>query len=226
MGKMIKVKPVFELPEYTGVVNEVRELELSDDRFEYAHMYGKLVGVVYEDGEVKSLFAKDKENDSTEIFDRLRSDYNLFSKIVHLRQGDGSVRGCERFYILHNIEGHSSTKPTVTDTSITGACNASYEVSIEVLLVSDEGLKRYLTIDYTTGGNIPTTLVNIVKDLEDTVEEYFEDELHGFTTDCGELTVAFYEDTGEITYINVYSVDELLAMVASVRLIDVKCTIM
>ena len=57
------------------------------------------------------------------------------------------------FYMPYFVEEHSRFKPTVINDNVSGACNVSYDVTVE-LVFADEGLCRYLTASFKTR-NIP-----------------------------------------------------------------------
>lgn len=60
-----------------------------------------------------------------------------------------------------------------------------------------------------------------VKNIEDIFEEWFEEESHDFRNGEDGKEVAFYNETGEKLYIEIYGVNELLSMISSIRVI--KC---
>lgn len=92
----------------------------------------------------------------------------------------------------------------------------------KILLIADEGLKRYLTVSYTGMGSYSQSFYDQLTSLEDLFEEWFEESSHRFQIDeDGLKTVTFYDDIGESCDVEIYSIRELLSMITSIRVI--KC---
>jgi hypothetical protein len=94
-----------------------------------------------------------------------------------------------------------------------------------VLFVADEGFTRYLTFDYTTVGTYSSSFWNQIEGLEEELEEMFENEENDFRMEDGEKQVAFYDEVGEKLFIDLYSINELLSMISSIRVIGLETEI-
>lgn len=222
MGKVIEMESYENIPEYTGLGNTT-SIEIREGCEWYGHAYARCIGAIYDDGTVKSYFKIDKENDNTEIFDRLRNDINLIEKHVYLiDRNTGEDKTATRYFIPYKVKNHCSEKSTVTDTYVDGCTNVHYSVEYEILLVADDEYKRYITEEYETRGHFSSCFFDQVENIEEMFEEWFEEESHGFKIDNdGNKSVTFYDDTGENCDIDVLSVGELLSMITSIRVI--KC---
>lgn len=226
----IECVSLVDIPEYTGLKEENNRAILSikdNHRFD-GDRWGQYVGRVYEDGRVKSAFTKDESNNSTEIFDKLRSDVELIEKHVTVSD-NGDYRkliSATDYYIPYIVENHCSRKPTVADGHVDHCSNVNYKVTWEVLFVADEGFTRYLTFEYKTAGHYSSTFWNQLEGLEEVLDEMFEDEENDFRMEDGERQVAFYDNVGEKVFIDLYSTEELLSMIASVRVIGLEKEIM
>lgn len=226
--KTIKAVPVYPIPEYTGL--NVNGVEYEVPQNWEGHTIASAVGRVWEDGKVESFFVNDKEEGTTATFDKLKEDMPLLMKNYNMRDPETrNLVSVMYYYIPYNIEGHCSTMPTFKDYCMTVASNAEYSIMWEVLLVSAEGLMRYITFDYKTAGYYSSTFFDQVKNLEDMFEELFENGERGFTktTEYGvrELVVEFYDENGSVSPVEILSISELLSMVASLRVIKIETKI-
>jgi putative lipase involved disintegration of autophagic bodies len=222
MSKIIELETCENIPKYTGLSND-HKIGVEDRYNWYGHSYGICVGIIYDDGSVKSNFKKDTENSNTEIFDKLREDMNLIEKRADFRDYNTfESRSGTKYYITYKVKNHSSSKPTVTDCYIERCSNVHYSVEYEILLVADEEYSRYITVDFETEGMNSISFFDQVKDMEETFEEWFEEESNGFKEDeDGIRTVRFYNNVGQCLDIEIESIDELLSMITSIRMI--KC---
>lgn len=222
MGKIIELESYENIPEYTGLKNE-EKLELKDDYEWYGQKYGIRIGIIYDDGTVKSSFKKDIDNNNTEIFDRLRNDIKLYTDHVELRNYDTyGLKGATRYYIPYKVKNHCSNKQTITDCYVERCNNVHYSVEYEILLVADEQYKRYITVEYKTDGSHSTSLYDEIKCIEEDFEEWFSEGTNGFKIDeDGIKSVTFYNDIGEHLDIDIESIDDLLDMIMSIKVI--KC---
>ena len=211
------------IPEYTGLGSENNKAQLTireGERFD-GDRWGQYVGRVYQDGKVVSAFTKDTAGGTSEIFDKLRNDVELVEKHVTVSD-NGDYRklvSVTDYYIPYIVENHCSTKPTVKDGHVDHCSNVKYKVTYEVLFVADEGFTRYLTFDYSTVGSYSSTFWDQISSLEDTLEEMFEYEENDFRMEDGERQVAFYDGVGEKLFIDLYSINELMSMISSIRVI-------
>jgi hypothetical protein len=223
----IECRALVDIPEYTGLDSENNKahLTIKDGEKWEGDRWGQYVGRIYEDGRIKSAFTKDC--DSSDIFNRLRKDVELVEKHVTVCD-NGDYRklvGATDYYIPYLVEGHCSLKPTIKDGHVDNCSNVKYKVTYEVLFVADEGFTRYLTFDYTTFGTYSTSFWNQTERLEEELEEIFENGEHDFRIEDGEKQVAFYNEVGEKFFIDLYSVNELLSMIASIRVIGLETEI-
>lgn len=227
MGKVIEMVSFENVPEYTGLKNEIT-IEIKDGCEWDGFGHGTLVGVIYDDGTVKSYFGDDAANETTEIFDKLRNDMTLLKQHTYLTDRNTmEMKGAELYYIPYKVKNHCSDKPTVTDAYVDSCCNVHYNVEYEILLVAGEGLRKYITVEYETEGSFSACFFDKVEEIESMFEEWFEDNVRGFkTVDDGYKTVLFYDATGRDFEVEVSSVSELLHMVASIRVIKCEQKIM
>lgn len=222
MGKVIEMESYENIPEYTGLSNTTT-IEIKDNREWHGHEYAICVGAIKDDGTVESYFKTDDENGNTEIFDKLRSDIQLIEKHFNFMDHDsGDLRSSTRYFIPYKVKDHCSNRPTITDVYVDNCCNVHYSVEYEILLVAGDDFKRYITVHYETEGSFSSCFFDQIERVEDMFDEWFEEESHGFMIDeDGNKTVTFYDDTGENCDINISSIDELMSMIMSIRVI--KC---
>lgn len=127
--KFFKHKIVLANPE---LANEYMELEseITTQSEWYGHSYADLIGVIYENGTKKSAFTKDQESGNFEILDSFIGTGKLMEDIRYKEDGTSYTK----YYVLYNVEDHSSTKPTVIDDLCIRACNITREFIYEILL--------------------------------------------------------------------------------------------
>lgn len=220
MEKEIEMESYESIPEYTGLEKNSTCITIKDGCTWDGDRYGTWVGRIYEGGEKYSAFKKDNNNHNTEIFDMLCNDITLIEKHVTV-QRDMKLSNAVDYYIPYRVKGHSSTRPTITDSYVDGCSNVHYSVEYEILLVAGEGYTRYITESFDTEGHYASSFFDQVKNIEDLFEEWFEEESHDFRNGEDGKEVAFYDETGEKLYIEIYGVNELLSMISSIRVI--KC---
>lgn len=220
--KIIELEAYEKIPEYAGFENDFNSIEIKDDCVWEGHAYGICVGMIKKNGTVISYFKTDKKNRTTEIFDKLRKDIQLLVKHTNFINENEEMESGVRYFIPYKVKNHSSTKPTVTECYVDSCNNVHYFVEYEILLVAGEGFKKYITEKYETEGSFSACFYDQVKNIENMFEEWFEEGLHGFKiNEFEEKTVTFYDDTGEDCDIEILSIDELLSMISSIRVI--KC---
>lgn len=140
---------------------------------------------------------------------------------------DGKLKPRTIYYLPYYVADHSFLKPTVLYENISGACNVSYDVSVEVLFVEDN-LNRYVTLDFQTRN---VSIMDLVYDLFDQdepedellatglhFEEETEDEEEGFYLD-------FYDEAGNQYNLCFSRLERLRDAIVSMRLIGIKCKI-
>lgn len=194
----------------------------------YGHSYADLIGIVYENGIKKSAFKKDQKSGNFEILDSFIATGKLMEDIRYKKDGTSYTN----YYVLYNVENHSSTKPTVVDADLNNqACNIRREYTYEILL-GFEGKKRYLTNTCRSTGPGGLSLPDTISQLEDFFEMLFEDKDKGFRSEkdfCDDYSeifyVDFYDDTGEEFSLWFDSIQEILDCVRSIRIIDIKTAI-
>ena len=140
---------------------------------------------------------------------------------------DGKLKPRTIYYLPYYVVDHSFLKPTVLYENISGACNVSYDVSIELLFVEDN-LNRYVTLDlHTKNISIIDLVYNLFEqdELENELvtaglhfKEKTEDEKEGFYLD-------FYDEAGNQYNLCFSRLDRLRDAIVSIRLIGIKCNI-
>lgn len=222
MSKIIEMVSYENIPEYTGLGNTTA-IEIRDGCEWYGHAYATCVGMIKDDKTVESYFKIDTQNGNTEIFDKLRNDIKLIEKHCNFMDRESmDLRSGTRYFIPYKVKDHCSTKPTVIDSYVDRCSNVHYDVEYEILLVAEDGFKRFITVEYESEGSFSSIFFDQVESIEDMFEEWFEENSHGFRiAEDGYRTVAFYDDSGEKCDIDISSVRELLSMITSIRVI--KC---
>ena len=217
-----EIELMVDTPEYMQIP---KRGAVSAEKEWFGHSYGEAVGRIYSDGTVESFFKHDMAANSKEWFEELRSKGILRSTYRHLVDVDTlQSRGCEEFYLMHRIVGHSSEKPTVADQRIDSFWNVRYEYTYELLLVVDEEYKRYITNTIKTEGKHLYCLIDEIQSLEDIFEEWAEKGEQGFRFDreADVIAVEFYNDFGQETEVEFVNTDEILECISSIRIIDLK----
>ena len=190
----------------------------------YGHSYADVVGRIYADGTVKSFFTDDIESGTTRLFDILR--YSGKVKKIHrcIWERDSlELKDCDDYYVLRKVKGHTSERPTETETRLDTICNVDYEYVYEILLVANDEYRRYLTESVKTRGLGPYSIFDSMHDWEETFEEWAEYEENGFREDDdGGIEVLFYDELGNSEWIYFDSAHELLLSMNSVRMIEIK----
>lgn len=222
MGKVIEIESYEDIPEYTGLSN-TKSIEVKDNCEWNGHAYATCVGMIYDDGAIESYFKADKENGNTEIFDKLRNDIGMIKKHINFVDCETmKEKSGNRYFIPYRVKNHCSNKPTVIDSYVDGCSNVHYSVEYEIILIADEEFKRYITVEYETEGHYSSCFFDQVECIENMFQEWFEEGTHEFKItedDC--KTVTFYDETGESSDVEIFSIDELLSMITSIRVI--KC---
>lgn len=212
-----------DIPEYMGI-DKIGEVESKKEWF--GHSHGDPVGRMYTDGRVESFFNPDIERGTTDWFDILRNSGKLRQRHRHLINHETWEKyECDEFYLMRRVVGHSSEMPTITDVGLDTCMNVRYEYTYEILMVADDEFRRYITDTIYTKGPGTYSLVDVISSLEGTFEEWADEGKNGFGRKDGELRVNFYNDFGEPISANFYSVDELMMCINSIRIIDLKKTI-
>ncbi len=225
--KKIKAVSYEDIPEYTGLKNEV-QIIVNDGCEWFGDRHGVWVGSIRLDGTIKSAFKKDIANNNTELFDKLRKDIKLIGKYRHLVDNENGERfDATDCYIPYRVAEHSSLRPTVTDNYVDSCMNVHYDVEYEILLVADEEYRRYIIITYETEGSYSSSFFEQIEIIEETFEEFFEEGSNGFKKDDdNNMQVEFCNDIGDQEYLGIDSMDELLSMISSVRVIKCEKTIL
>lgn len=186
----------------------------------YGHQVGVMIGEVWEDGTVVSLFEKDHQEGNTAVFDAATRLDAVRKKTFTVYED--KLEKVDRYFLVYQIEGHTSTLPTVTDKHIEDTCNVENYLTVEYLFVSDEGYKRYLTVDYATSGKMATSMYSIICDLQDELCDIDEEDhpcYPGFHLTKDGLKVTFYNEVGLEEDICFSSVNDLLLHLNSVRIV-------
>ena len=173
---------------------------------------------------IKECDESDIEKIRTDELQRLLSD----NKILLIEDGitqmeDGKLKPRTIYYLPYYVADHSFLKPTVLYENISGACNVSYNISIEVLFVEDN-LNRYVTFDFKTCN---VSVMDLVYDLFNQnelgdellatglhFEEETEDNEEGFYLD-------FYDEAGNQYNLCFSRLDRLRDAIVSMRLIKI-----
>ena len=169
-------------------------------------------------------YDEDKENNNTYIFDKLRDDVPLCQKSRTYADGK-DLKFATDYYIPYYVKNHSSQLPTVVDSYVDHCSNVVYKVAYEVLFVAEDDFRKYLTIEYTTEGHWSSCFFDQVESLRDDLREMFEDGANGFRENDGYITAEFYDGTGYGTDLEIESMNELLSMIASIRIIKLETEI-
>jgi len=168
---------------------------------------------------IKELIASETitlaENQITQ-FDEDRK--NLVSKIV--------------YYLAYVPENFTTSMPTISQENIpsNASMNAHYEGEVEIMLLLDEGLKRYITMAISSVNISMLSMVHDAFDDRDAFDEAFGCEPNNLkwqkeNDEYGAgYAVDFYSDCGERFDMQL-SLSELENAVASVRLTKLKCII-
>lgn len=227
MSKIIEMESYEDIPEYTGLEKNSASIEIKDGYEWNGHAYATCVGMIMDDGTVESYFKTDNKNGNTELFDRLRNDINLLEKHVNLiNRNTMKERSGVKYFIPYKVKGHCSDKPTITDIHISYGSNVHYSVEYEILIVASDNLKRYITVEYETEGNLSICFFDEIENIENMFEEWFEEEIHSFRRDeDGNRLVTFYDETGENYVVDISSIGELMSMIMSIRVIKCDCKI-
>ena len=136
---------------------------------------------------------------------------------------DGKLKPRTIYYLPYYVADHSFLKPTVLYENISGTCNVSYDVSIEVLFVEDN-LNRYVTFDFKTCN---VSVMDLVYDLFNQnelgdellatglhFEKETEDNEEGFYLD-------FYDEAGNKYDLCFSRLERLRDAIVSMRLIKI-----
>ena len=128
------------------------------------------------------------------------------------------------YFIPYVVKDHSRFKPTIINDNVSGACNVSYDILVE-LIFSVDGLCRYLTVPFKTRNISIMELVNDLFEDEDELseiginwEEETEDDEPGYTLD-------FYDETGERFNLVFHDAEDFKEAIVSMRVIDIVCHI-
>lgn len=175
--------------------------------------------------DTKETCSDDIEEVRLENLNRLLDD----KEILLIEEGitqfeDGKLKPRTIYYLPYYDTEHSILKPTVLYENISGACNVSYDISVEVLFVEDN-LNRYVTLGFKTRN---VSVMDLVYNLfdQDYIEEelktagvYFKeeetrDEEKGFYLD-------FYDEAGNKYDLCFSRLDRLRDAIVSIRLIGI-----
>lgn len=135
------------------------------------------------------------------------------------------------YYMPYFVLEHSRFKPTVTTKNIGNICNVSYKAKVEVLFVTENGLNRYVTLDFDTKN---VSVMDLVYDIFDDCSSYhpeleaagitYVNETEDIETDEG-YYLDFYNEAGERFNICFTVLEELRDTIASFRLIELETII-
>lgn len=229
MSKKIELEAIEHIPEYTGILDDGNTITIKDGHEWNGHAYADKVGRIYnESGKVESFFKADCDNGNTDIFDRLRNDIHLITKEHNVMDRDTyKLYYVTDYYIPYRVKEHCSSIPTVINTHVDGCMNVNYEVEYEIIFAADDDYIRYFTAEYKTYGGYAVSFYEELKNIEEMFEEWMDEESHGFHRDeYDELCLDFYDSTGEKIDVAINSIDELLSMITSVRVIKLDRKIM
>lgn len=226
MNKIIELELYENIPECTDLSN-ITSIEIKDGYEWDGHAYAFCVGIVLDDGTVESYFKTDKNNENTNLFDKLRRDINMIEKHeCVIDRKTGKKKSGNRYFVPYRVKNHCSEKPTITDFYVDGCSNVHYSVEYEILLVAGDGYKKYITVEYETEGSYSSCFWDHVEQIEIFFEEWFEKGLNGFRiVEDNYKTVAFYNDIGDKCDIDIFSISELMTMITSIRVIKCDQTI-
>jgi hypothetical protein len=123
------------------------------------------------------------------------------------------------YYMPYFVLEHSRLKPTVINDNVSGACNVSYDIKIEVIFVHN-GLSRYITVPVKTRNSSVMDCIYGIFDTDEEFEELgikwkkaTEDEEEGYELD-------FYNEAGERFNLRFNRLENLRDAIVSVRMIE------
>lgn len=189
------------------------------------HAFGAVIGYLDEENKPHSCIKSDKENNSTELFDQMRKDYELIEKPTTICV-DAALQHVLTYAVPFQVKDHIAYKPTC-ETFVDNATNVDYDLTYVITFAADDTYVRYLPISYKTGGCGAMPLFEHISSLPEILEEYIEAETHGFqaSEEDDSFTLTFYNNIGESADIEFQNIDELLRLIAAIRLVECKETI-
>lgn len=150
---------------------------------------GLSIGVVdKEDGEIIDCFVTgDTEREKMEKLTQMIGDKDLLLIEDNITQlVNNKMRSRIMYKIPYCVIEHSAFKPAIVLDNISGASNVTYDVEVEVLMATSEGLNRYLNLNFRTI-NVP---------MWELVENYF-DEIMDDAGKAEELGFQYYDEDDE-----------------------------
>lgn len=199
-------------------------LEYNNDKF-HGHQKGIAVGV--KDNKtnkfVENFLSKSLGDDSTRDF--LLNDLVQDPEILLVEDNITQMVNNELvprtvYYIPYFVENHSCLQPTINFNNISGACNVSYEIKVELLFATDDGLNRYMVVDFNTT-NVP--IFDLVNDIFD---EELPDVVYNKDGENGPgYYLDFYDEAGQVYNVCVNRSEDFRDLLVSFRLIELKMEI-
>lgn len=224
MNREIILSTQINIHEHTGLKKEFA-LNFKKVQNWDGHAFAVAVGMANLDGSLESFFVDDQKNESTLIFENLKSENQLLIKRKSIVRDD-KLTAVDYYFVPYFVKDHPSTLKTIDTEYVVGASNVEYDCTFEVQLVADEDYKRYVYIDYKTKGMGSIPLFGMIENLEDTFEEFFKDKKNDFKYEDGAYFIAFYDNTGDKNYVENMSITEFLSMIVSIRMVKLECTIL
>lgn len=166
---------------------------------------------------VRNYLSKDLGDDSTRDFlinDLIQDPEILLIENNITQMENGEIVPRTIYYLPYFVESHSCLVPTVNFDNISGASNVSYKAKVELLFATDDGLNRYMTVDFETRNVSIFELVNDIFDEEIPEINYDPDgnEGPGYYLD-------FYDEAGEPYYLCEDRMEDYRDLLVSFRLI-------
>lgn len=166
---------------------------------------------------VRNYLSKDLGDDSTRDFlinDLIQDPEILLIENSITQMENGEIIPRTIYYLPYFVESHSCLAPTVNFDNISGASNVSYKAKVELLFATDDGLNRYMIVNFETRNVSIFELVNDIFDEEIPEINYDPDgnEGPGYYLD-------FYDEAGEPYYLCEDRMEDYRDLLVSFRLI-------
>lgn len=146
------------------------QMKYDNDKF-HGTVKGVAIGIIdNKDGEVvENYVSGSTEQEKMELLNKMIGDKDLLLIEDGITQFvNGELRPRTIYKIPYCAIEHSIYQPAIVMNNISGASNVSYEVEVEVLLATSDGLNRYLMLHFSTR-NVPVW--ELVHDFFDEIDE-------------------------------------------------------
>lgn len=201
---------------------------IMDDSYFYGHQSGILACIKNnKTGEIEKISLEMTEAQITEML--ADPEITLFTRdITQFVEGNVLPVHKTMYFLPYLVEGHSSTRPTVTDKNIeSGYHNTWYEAEIEILFVTEDGLTRYITVKEKTNDIGIFNLIQFAMNSNSGIEKLLEHipdfyKKRATHEEPGGYCLTFYEENGLSRVLTFESGSDLKNAISSIRLIGLK----